>query len=154
MRIFVNIIYFSETLSYIWCFHMKVSKMHILQMCIYCCLPKWKITGFIMKVFDSFQVKIPDSVHDSDCDFLTIGLFFGGWRVGCSHSSVILAQVCSGRNPCFVKLYDCGIKRRNKLSQYTFDPVGFITGPVLDNYRRVGWQISWVGIGGGGGGVV
>ncbi len=24
-------------------------------------------------------------------------------------------------------------------------------GPVLDNYRRVGWQISWVGIGGGGG---
>ncbi len=25
-------------------------------------------------------------------------------------------------------------------------------GPVLDNYRRVGWQISWVGIGGGGGG--
>ncbi len=27
-----------------------------------------------------------------------------------------------------------------------------IAGPVLDNYRRVGWQISWVGIGGGGGG--
>ncbi len=24
-------------------------------------------------------------------------------------------------------------------------------GPVLNNYRRVGWQISWVGIGGGGG---
>lgn len=46
--------------------------------------------------------------------------------MGCSYSSVILAQVCSGRNPCFVKLYDCGIKRRNKLSQYTFDPEGFI----------------------------
>ncbi len=31
-------------------------------------------------------------------------------------------------------------------------PVGlaFAPGPVLDNYRRVGWQISWVGIGGGG----
>ncbi len=50
--IFVNIIYFSETLSYIWCCHMKVSKMHSLQMYIYRSLPKWQITGFIIKVFD------------------------------------------------------------------------------------------------------
>ncbi len=27
-------------------------------------------------------------------------------------------------------------------------PGGHHPGPVLDNYRRVGWQISWVGIGG------
>lgn len=44
----------------------------------------------------------------------------------CSHMSFFTGSGLPGRNACFVKLYDCGIKKRNKLRLYTFDPVGFI----------------------------
>ncbi len=83
--IFVNIIYFSETLSYIWCCHMKVSKKHSLQMCIYRLLAKMTNNRVYYKGFwliscqntwfsPSFRLWLSDYRS-----------FFGGWRVECSH---------------------------------------------------------------------